>query len=162
LNIFIKNLIYNKAQGQTYDRVGLDLKQPVFAHGQLYVAVSRVRTFDSIKIRVHKIQDAQGQRTINDLRGTFTKNRVLYAALTHHPDVWNDPNFQPRTSAPIFNPLLHQHRTVIPQFAHDRERVTYRNRGGNDRGRGSRTDTGRGRGSRTDTGPGRGSRLGTD
>jgi hypothetical protein len=32
----------NKAQGQTYKRVGLWLPTPVFSHGQLYVALSRV------------------------------------------------------------------------------------------------------------------------
>jgi len=32
----------NKSQGQTFDRVGLDLRRPVFSHGQFYVAVSRV------------------------------------------------------------------------------------------------------------------------
>jgi ATP-dependent exoDNAse (exonuclease V) alpha subunit len=31
----------NKAQGQTLRRVGIDLRNPVFAHGQLYVALSR-------------------------------------------------------------------------------------------------------------------------
>jgi ATP-dependent exoDNAse (exonuclease V) alpha subunit len=32
----------NKAQGQTFDKVGIYLPQPVFTHGQLYVALSRV------------------------------------------------------------------------------------------------------------------------
>lgn len=32
----------NKAQGQTFARVGVWLPAPVFAHGQLYVAFSRV------------------------------------------------------------------------------------------------------------------------
>ncbi|KAK0425587.1 hypothetical protein QR680_009274 [Steinernema hermaphroditum] len=33
----------NKAQGQTFDRCGLLLTSPVFSHGQLYVALTRVR-----------------------------------------------------------------------------------------------------------------------
>ncbi|UYV75648.1 hypothetical protein LAZ67_13000844 [Cordylochernes scorpioides] len=39
----------NKAQGQTFARVGLLLHEPVFTHGQLYVAFSRVRTLNSIR-----------------------------------------------------------------------------------------------------------------
>jgi hypothetical protein len=31
----------NKAQGQSLDHVGLDLRKPVFSHGQLYVALSQ-------------------------------------------------------------------------------------------------------------------------
>jgi hypothetical protein len=32
----------NKAQGQSFDIVGVDLRTPVFSHGQFYVAMSRV------------------------------------------------------------------------------------------------------------------------
>ena len=39
----------NKSQGQTFDVVGIDLRHPVFAHGQLYVALSRVRHLSSLR-----------------------------------------------------------------------------------------------------------------
>ena len=40
----------NKSQGKTFDLIGIDLRRDVFNHGQLYVAVSRVRSWDSLKI----------------------------------------------------------------------------------------------------------------
>jgi ATP-dependent DNA helicase PIF1 len=40
----------NKSQGQTLDRVCLDLREHPFAHGQLYVGASRVRSQSNILI----------------------------------------------------------------------------------------------------------------
>jgi hypothetical protein len=40
----------NKSQGGTFDKVGIDLSTHVFSHGQLYVALSRVRSFESLQI----------------------------------------------------------------------------------------------------------------
>ncbi|CAG8800714.1 1766_t:CDS:1, partial [Gigaspora margarita] len=42
----------NKAQGQTIPIMGLYLPKPVFSHGQLYVALSRVQSKDNIKVLV--------------------------------------------------------------------------------------------------------------
>ncbi|XP_028083796.1 ATP-dependent DNA helicase PIF1-like [Camellia sinensis] len=43
-------LTINKSQGQSVKFVGVDLRTPVFSHGQLYVALSRCTSFDRISV----------------------------------------------------------------------------------------------------------------
>ncbi len=50
----------NKSQGQSFDKVGVALNVPVFSHGQLYVAFSRVRTQKGLRIFV-KDGSSQGK-----------------------------------------------------------------------------------------------------
>ena len=40
----------HKVQGQTFEYVGVDLRTPVFMHGMLYVAFSRVKRKRSLKV----------------------------------------------------------------------------------------------------------------
>jgi len=42
----------NKSQGQTFLKVGIFLPEAVFAHGQLYVACSRARSFSDIYVQI--------------------------------------------------------------------------------------------------------------
>ena len=47
-------MTFNKCQGQTLRKTLLDVREPVFAHGQLYVAMSRVEHFNSIALLTTK------------------------------------------------------------------------------------------------------------
>lgn len=68
----------NKSQGQTLEKVGLYLPEPVFAHGQLYVALSRVRRSEDVKIQITPGSN-QGE-LVQGVNKIFTKN-VVYREI---------------------------------------------------------------------------------
>ncbi|XP_024013945.1 ATP-dependent DNA helicase PIF1-like [Eutrema salsugineum] len=55
----------NKSQGQTLEKVGLYLPRPVFTHGQLYVAVSRVTYREGLKILITDKDNKPQSKTLN-------------------------------------------------------------------------------------------------
>ncbi|CAI0560833.1 unnamed protein product [Linum tenue] len=55
----------NKSQGQTLISVGVYLPKPVFSHGQLYVAVSRVRSADGLRFLIVNEDDIPCNYTRN-------------------------------------------------------------------------------------------------
>ncbi|XP_028801295.1 ATP-dependent DNA helicase PIF1-like [Neltuma alba] len=64
----------NKSQGQSLHSVGLFLPHPVFTHGQLYVAVSRVLRKSGLKILILDTDGKASNRT----------NNVVYKEVFHN------------------------------------------------------------------------------
>jgi hypothetical protein len=72
----------NKAQGQTLRKAGVLLPEPVFSHGQLYVALSRVGSSADIKLLVGSTPHQGYVDSVPDLDpGMFTINVVWPEAL---------------------------------------------------------------------------------
>jgi phage terminase large subunit-like protein len=88
----------NKSQGQTIDYVGLDLEKDVFSHGVTYVAVSRVRTWDSLKVKVNP--DADGK----------IKNIVWKEVLLEQNE--DEPNENMEVEEEIVNEPIENHEAV--------------------------------------------------
>ncbi|CAL1383022.1 unnamed protein product [Linum trigynum] len=63
----------NKSQGQTLDKVGVYLPKPVFSHGQLYVAASRVRSANGLRFLIENEED---------IPANYTRNIVYSEAFT--------------------------------------------------------------------------------
>ena len=58
------SMTVNKAQGQTLNHVGVYLLQPVFSHGQLYVALSRITSYQCIKVLIEHDQNCQTKNVV--------------------------------------------------------------------------------------------------
>jgi ATP-dependent DNA helicase PIF1 len=56
-----------KSQGQTFQKAGVYLPEPCFAHGQLYVALSRLGSPDNLHVMVVNGRDAQGRVITNNV-----------------------------------------------------------------------------------------------
>ena len=57
-------LTINKSQGQSLNHIGIDLRKPVFAHGQLYVALSRATSSQHIKVLLPNNSDGKKTRNV--------------------------------------------------------------------------------------------------
>ena len=66
----------NKAQGQSLDMVGVDLRNPVFTHGQLYVALSRATNVDNMMILLPETPQGQALTVTNIVNPEVLLNQI--------------------------------------------------------------------------------------
>ena len=71
----------NKSQGQTFNKVGVYLSNPVFSHGQLYVALLRVTSKQNIKILLADNSRFHNERKKSELKNIYTTNIVFHEIL---------------------------------------------------------------------------------
>ena len=77
----------NKAQGQSLKRVGIYLKRPVFAHGQLYVALSRAGIPSETRVLIEP-QPSQQDKVEPS---TNTSNAIYFTANIVYKEVFARP-----------------------------------------------------------------------
>jgi ATP-dependent DNA helicase PIF1 len=71
----------NKTQGQTIPNVSVYLPEPVFSHGQLYVALSRVTARSNIRILAIRPGDKNDKKKKTKVNSTYIKNIVYKEVL---------------------------------------------------------------------------------
>jgi ATP-dependent exoDNAse (exonuclease V) alpha subunit len=69
------SMIINKAQGQTFNKLGIFLPTPVFSHGQLFVAFSRAKSFKNIFVQV------MNNTTQGKVRHTTITQNIVYREI---------------------------------------------------------------------------------
>ncbi|KAG7987410.1 hypothetical protein I3843_03G132500 [Carya illinoinensis] len=75
----------NKSQGQTLDFIGIYLPQPVFSHGQLYMALSRAKTASTIRILLRPVSTERSEKNYTkNIVYTFKDANGLYIDKRYH------------------------------------------------------------------------------
>ena len=75
----------NKSQGQSLNKIGVYLPEPIFGHGQLYVALSRATSPKGLKILINQQPDRDANTTKNivykDFLNLIAASEVIYSIV---------------------------------------------------------------------------------
>ena len=71
-------MTYDRSQGQSLIKVGIDIRNPSFSHGHTYVAFSRVRDSQNL------ITFCNSDQIISEINGVSVTN-VVYPSLLINP-----------------------------------------------------------------------------
>jgi len=79
---------FNKSQGQSLQKVLMDVRQPVFSHGSLYVGMSRVRHYKNIAFFSYTKNIYDYQHPVVDLdAGDLSLHNALIVKNIVYPDL---------------------------------------------------------------------------
>ncbi|KAI8533766.1 hypothetical protein RHMOL_Rhmol10G0034600 [Rhododendron molle] len=73
----------NKSQGISVKFVGVDLRIPVFSHGQLYVALSRCTHLVIVQVSFFPVIHPIQRRTLCILRFCYSKGKTILFIHTY-------------------------------------------------------------------------------
>lgn len=86
----------NKSQGQTFRKVGIYLPNPVFNHGQLYVALSRATRAEYIKVKIEHAPPSfvteNIERQLHNDEVNYTSN-IVFKQLIQKKRRWTNLYF---------------------------------------------------------------------
>ncbi|KAG5074107.1 hypothetical protein JHK82_055472 [Glycine max] len=101
----------NKSQGQSLQNIRLYFPKPVFGHGQLYVAFSRVQSKVGLKILIHDKEGNPLKTTMNVVSKEVFHNLCLNHGIYNYSSFWKQ---HLRRSVKVTNDVIRSYAQAMP------------------------------------------------